>query len=110
VAKLVDQATIHGALVLFYRPGSYVPGGAAAPVIKPAPEYEAEGPPPTWFERTFENRSNYAPSGAIAVFYVNNSAASHPVAPDGIIPNFIPSDFKPDAIIYHQLTPDGVLR
>jgi len=104
----------YGGLPLLFMTGykvSYVPGGAATPVIKPAPEYEAPGPPPTWFERTFENRSvNYEPSAGIAVFYMNNSVAFHPVAPDGTIPNFVSPGFKPDGITYHQLTPDGVLR
>jgi hypothetical protein len=104
----------------------YGPGTPATPIIKPYPQFGGT--------RTWEDWwNNETPWGAvmpgIAVYYKANNAmflksgafvASRNnggtemgfdanAASKGIIPNFIPPDFKPDGMPYRQLTPDGPL-
>lgn len=91
---------------------NYVPGGAATPLSMPSPQYGFERKP-NWYEQMLGiSTVEYPHFDGIAVFYKMNLAsfATTRNAPDGTIPNFIPSDFKPDGKTYRQLTPDGVLK
>jgi hypothetical protein len=66
---------------------NYVPGGDATPILSaPKPRYDG-----------------------VSVCYHSNSASWQEGQPDGIVPNFISPDFKPDGKKYVQLTPDGPL-
>ena len=87
---------------------TYAPSAAAVALIKPYPEY---GDDPPKFPYT--SSSNYP---AIAVSYGGNDSlwihmnnGGYFTGPDGTLPNFVPSSFKPDGHTYHQLTPEGIL-
>jgi len=93
---------------------SYVPGGAAVPLIKPAPQYGYNIHPRTWYEWLFGIRPfTYTASGGVVVFFKGNNTVFAPrkavPTPDGSIPNFISPDFDAQGKTYRQLTPDGVL-
>jgi hypothetical protein len=91
---------------------TYASGAAAAPIIKPHPQYGVE--PRTWSQ--WWNGDSRPPAylqPGIAVTYKSNSAMfiKLKTAPngDGSIPHFISPQFKPDGKTYRQLTPKGVL-
>jgi hypothetical protein len=90
---------------------NYVPGGVAVPLNKDAPLYGTEPFRGTILQGPFSE----APyRKGVAVFYIDSSTTflTMPlgISSDGSIPNFVPTDFKPDATVYRQLTPDGVLK
>jgi len=93
---------------------SYVPGGAAVPLIKPLPQYGYNIHLRTWSEWLFGIQPfDYSPSGGIVVIFKGNNVSFVPrnavLTTDGTIQNFISPDFKPDGKTYRQLTPDGPL-
>jgi len=109
----IDISTTVNVPVLFmtgYRV-DYHPGGEATPVIKPFPRYFVDDSISAWFAAMFWGDTyRYRPSAGIALYYDNNSARFALANPGNIIPNFVPTDFKPAAKTYRQLTPDGVLK
>ena len=93
---------------------TYVPGGAAVPLIKPSPQYGYAMHTQTWFDWLVGIRPfSYSPSVGIVVFFKGNNAlfvrSDGIPSSDGSIRNFISPDFKPDGKTYRQLTPDGPL-
>ncbi len=95
------EAKDSGALPLVFFTGyriAYVPGGAAAPVIKPFPPFLVGD---SWFA--------YTSNPGLVAFYVDKHAVW--LLPEGdSIPNIVPRDFDAHGKTYRQLTPDGVLR
>jgi hypothetical protein len=92
---------------------TYVPGGAAAPLVKPYPPFSTRTWLGWWRGEPYPPRNFGAPIPGIAIFYKGNNATfrigNAATNPDGSIPNVVPPDFKPDGKIYRQLTPEGPL-
>ncbi len=90
----------------------YVAGGAAVPLVKPYPRWTWDGRPQSWFQWPLRWPVSYDMKGMV-VFYKGNVTSFRNIETrangDGSIPNFIPTDFKPDGHLYRQLTPEGVL-
>lgn len=92
----------------------YLPAGSALPLVKPYPRFGWLDSKQAWFDWLVGRPTvHWSDSGGIAVYYnghravwINLESASNNV---GLIPNFVPPDFKPDGMPYRQLTPDGVL-
>lgn len=91
----------------------YAPNGAAVPLIKPHPVYGDNSTQAflDWWNGAYQMKK----FTGIAVCYKGNNAKfaylDTSPNPDGIIPNFVPSDFViPQGKTYHQLTPDGPLH
>ena len=88
---------------------SYIPGGAAVPLIKPYPPFGFE--PRTWLQ-WWNGEPSALKGGApgIAVAYKGASSIFRkPSQADGTISNFIPPTFYPKGKTYRQLTPEGSL-
>ena len=89
---------------------SYIPRGAAIPLIKPFPRYGVVFPNQSWLDWS---EFKYWGDEGIAVAYKGNmSMIKKPVVPPNgntSIPDFISPDFKPNGKTYRQLTPDGSL-
>ena len=91
---------------------TYVPSGFAVPIIKPYPQFGAG--PRTWSQWWHNEPPPEPIPPGIAVLYKSNLAKfmnlnTTTASPDGVIPNVVSPDFKPDGKTYRQLTPDGLL-
>jgi hypothetical protein len=89
---------------------AYIPGGAAAPLIKPFPLFGLDAR--TWIEWIAgkPSRLRNGASPGIAVAYKGGLSLFVKMdEPNDVVPNFIAPTFDPKGKTYRQLTPDGPL-